>query len=71
MSITVDGEEEGLVDRIIDRPRYLERLRPFVDVPVVKVLTGVRRAGKSTLLDMLAAEASARNAEMLVVRLNL
>lgn len=59
------------MDRIIDRPRYLERIRPFVDVPVVKVLTGVRRAGKSTLLDMLAAEASARNAETLVVRLNL
>ena len=51
----IDSERTVVdVERIVDRPRYLERIRPFVDVPVVKILTGVRRCGKSTLLDMLA-----------------
>ncbi|MDD2427053.1 MAG: ATP-binding protein [Eubacteriales bacterium] len=40
----------------IIRERYLERIRPFVNKPVVKVLTGLRRAGKSTLLRMIMAE---------------
>jgi predicted AAA+ superfamily ATPase len=35
---------------MIDRPLYLERLFSCLDKPVVKVLTGMRRVGKSTLL---------------------
>ena len=38
------------------RERYLQRIRPFVDQPVVKVLTGLRRAGKPTLLRMIMNE---------------
>lgn len=37
---------------IIPRQPYLERLRPYQDKPVVKVLTGLRRSGKSFLLKM-------------------
>ena len=59
------------VERIVDRPRYLERIRPFLDVPVMKILTGVRRCGKSTLLDMLADEVVAKNPGASAVRLNL
>ncbi|NLV99128.1 MAG: ATP-binding protein [Clostridiaceae bacterium] len=40
----------------IIRERYLQRIRPFVNKPVVKVLTGLRRAGKSTLLQMIMNE---------------
>lgn len=40
----------------IIRERYLQRIRPFVDKPVVKVLTGLRRAGKSTMLRMIINE---------------
>jgi len=37
----------------VDRPYYLERLFSAKDEPFIKVITGVRRCGKSTLLDML------------------
>jgi predicted AAA+ superfamily ATPase len=38
----------------VDRPLYLDRIKPFMDAPVVKVLTGLRRSGKSRLLDLAA-----------------
>lgn len=40
----------------IIRPKYLEKIKPFVDKPVIKVLTGMRRVGKSTLLTMIKDE---------------
>ena len=38
---------------MIIRPRYMEILRTYRDVPLVKILAGIRRCGKSTILDML------------------
>lgn len=38
---------------MIDRPLYIEKIMPFVDTPFVKILTGVRRCGKSTILKMI------------------
>ena len=35
---------------MIVRHTYLDRIKPFIDKPVIKVLTGVRRCGKSVLL---------------------
>ncbi|MFP4267080.1 MAG: ATP-binding protein [Spirochaetaceae bacterium] len=35
---------------IIPRTHYIEKIKPFMDVPVIKVLTGQRRVGKSYLL---------------------
>ncbi|MDR3282605.1 MAG: ATP-binding protein [Candidatus Methanoplasma sp.] len=35
-----------------DRPLYLDTLRKLRDGPFIKVITGVRRCGKSTLLDL-------------------
>lgn len=40
----------------IIRQKYLEKIKPFVDKPVIKVLTGMRRVGKSTLLTMIKDE---------------
>jgi uncharacterized protein len=37
---------------LVDRPLYLDRIEPFIDAPVVKVLTGLRRSGKSRLLEL-------------------
>jgi predicted AAA+ superfamily ATPase len=39
---------------LVDRPLYLDRIEPFMDAPVVKVLTGLRRSGKSRLLELVA-----------------
>lgn len=38
---------------MIDRPLYTQAIAPYVDAPLVKVLSGVRRAGKSTILLMI------------------
>lgn len=40
---------------MIIRKRYLERIRPFVNQPLVKVLVGVRRSGKTVLLEQIKA----------------
>lgn len=39
---------------LIDRPTYTRKLQSYVDTPLVKVLTGIRRCGKSSLLKLLA-----------------
>ena len=38
---------------MIYRPLYVDRIMPYVDTPFVKILTGVRRCGKSTILKMI------------------
>ncbi len=38
---------------MIIRPQYMDTLRTYRDVPLVKILAGIRRCGKSTILDML------------------
>ncbi len=38
---------------MIPRPYYIDLLKKYRDVPLVKILAGVRRCGKSTILDML------------------
>lgn len=41
---------------MIYRPHYMDALRVYRDAPLVKILAGIRRCGKSTLLDMLREE---------------
>lgn len=41
---------------MIYRKLYMDKILPFIDKPVIKVLTGVRRSGKSTILRMLREE---------------
>lgn len=41
---------------MIDRPGYLEKLLRWKDRDVIKVVTGVRRCGKSTLLTLFMSE---------------
>ena len=40
----------------IKRENYLQLIRPYYDVDLIKVITGVRRAGKSVLLEMIRDE---------------
>jgi predicted AAA+ superfamily ATPase len=41
---------------LIKRETYIEQIRPFIRKDVVKVITGIRRSGKSVLLDLLKKE---------------
>ena len=51
------GEFFGIItsgdDDMIPRPHYIDMLKKYRDIPLVKILAGVRRCGKSTILDML------------------
>ena len=38
---------------MIYRPIYVDKIMAFTDTPLVKILTGVRRCGKSTILKMI------------------
>ena len=41
---------------LINRPDYINAISPFIDAPVVKILAGIRRSGKSTIFEMLRQE---------------
>lgn len=45
---------------MIIRPDYIKAITPFVDAPLVKILSGVRRCGKYTILAMIADELNNR-----------
>ncbi|GFH91258.1 hypothetical protein IMSAGC002_02510 [Lachnospiraceae bacterium] len=37
----------------IDRPMYVDKIMAYVDAPFIKILTGIRRCGKSTMLKII------------------
>lgn len=41
---------------MVIRPDYLEKIKPFMNVKLVKILSGIRRCGKSTILAMIKQE---------------
>ncbi len=45
---------------MIIRPDYIEAVSSFIDTPLVKILAGVRRCGKSTILAMIVEELKKR-----------
>ena len=45
---------------MIYRPMYVDKIMAYVDSPFVKILTGVRRCGKSTILKMIIEELKKR-----------
>ena len=48
---------------MIIRPYYLEKIKPFIDIKLVKILTRIRRCGKSTILEMLKQELLSRGVD--------
>ena len=51
--------------KIIERQTYLGKLRSLKDSPEIKIITGVRRAGKSRLLMDIASRARQENANVI------
>jgi len=45
-----------ITQNMILRTTYLEEIKPFIDKPQIKILTGIRRSGKSTVLGLLREE---------------
>ena len=48
---------------MILRPDYIKAVEPYIDAPLVKILSGVRRCGKSTILEMIQDELKNRGIE--------
>lgn len=45
-------KKEGSIIMIIERKEYLEKLIAWKDKQLIKIVTGVRRCGKSMLLEI-------------------
>ena len=45
---------------LLKREMYLRQIRPFYDSDIIKVITGVRRAGKSVILESIRDELAAK-----------
>lgn len=41
---------------MIKREQYMAQIRDFMDKPIIKVLTGMRRSGKSVMLELIKSE---------------
>ena len=57
--------------KLIQRDYYLNRLYAVKDVPDIKVITGVRRSGKSKLMDSFIGMISADSANVIHIKFNL
>ncbi len=44
------------MESMISRELYMRKIRPLMNTPVVKVFTGVRRCGKSVMMELVRAE---------------
>ena len=42
--------------RMIQRERYIDKIKPFIGKDIIKVLTGIRRSGKSVMLQLIQEE---------------
>jgi predicted AAA+ superfamily ATPase len=62
---------EGTFLFMIKRESYMSRIRPFIGNELIKVLTGIRRGGKSVMLELIQDELIARGvSESQFVKLN-
>lgn len=55
---------------MINRPDYIEKISKFIDIPIIKILAGIRRCGKSTIFEMIQNELLKRGIkkEQIIVR---
>lgn len=48
-------------NKIYPREKYLSKIRPFYDSDIIKVITGIRRSGKTSILKSIINELNLRN----------
>ena len=56
---------------MVQRSLYLKKMMPFVDTDVIKVITGIRRCGKSVLLEQIQQEILRQKPSARIVSINL
>ena len=50
---------------MIVREKYLSEIRPFYDSDLIKIITGVRRCGKSIILEQINTEISKKSTNII------
>ena len=55
---------------MIIREKYLSKIRPFYDVDLIKVITGIRRCGKSVMMNQIIDEVKMNNTNSNIIYLN-
>lgn len=56
---------------MVKRESYMKRIRPFIGTELIKVLTGIRRSGKSVMLDLIKEELQSQGiSEMQFISIN-
>lgn len=58
MALTVSGYSGG-EPFMLKRENYMRRIRPFIGNDLIKVITGIRRCGKSVMLSLIQQEIKA------------
>ncbi len=56
--------------KMLKREKYLKDIRPFYDEDLIKVITGIRRCGKSILLEQIVDELKERVANNHIIYIN-
>lgn len=56
--------------KLIERTSYLEEMKDLLQTPDIKVITGVRRSGKSKLLDALSTWLKANDPDANIIHIN-
>lgn len=56
--------------KLIERTAYLEEIKDLLQTPDIKVITGVRRSGKSKLLDALAEYLMKQDPQAVIIHIN-
>ena len=64
-------EKKIMKNKIYHREKYLSKIRPFYDSDIVKVITGIRRSGKTSILKAIISELESRNLSERIIYLPL
>ena len=56
--------------KLIERTAYLEEIKDLLQTPDIKIITGVRRSGKSKLLDALAEYLMKQDPQAVIIHIN-
>lgn len=57
-------------ERIIEREIYIEQIKDFIDKPFIKIICGLRRSGKSSILNLIMSEVLKTSDEAHIIRIN-
>ncbi|MDP4188124.1 MAG: ATP-binding protein [Bacteroidota bacterium] len=63
-------DEISMIRPYVPRPIYTERIKPFIDKEIIKVISGQRRVGKSYILFQLIGEIKKVNPQANIIYIN-